>query len=181
MFFLILGNCTGGVLSPFPFRYLPSFKGNVIDVETKQPIPGAVVLAVHYKELPSVAGSNSYFVDAQETLTNEQGEFKTPWKLRWFVAYRGYAEGKLTIFKPGYGVFPKHRGCRAVGENKTWPSPWKRIVYELPKLKTREERKRNARMRTYHEIPYEKQRLYIEAINAERKSLGFPLMQVPDN
>jgi hypothetical protein len=43
-----------------------------------------------------------------------------------------------------------------------------------------EDRKKSARLRTYHELPYEKQRLYVEAINTERKNLGLPRIQLSD-
>lgn len=176
-FFLILGTCSGGLFSPFPCLYLPSFKGKVIDADTKETISGAAVLTVYYKEWTSVAGSNTFAVDGQEILTNEKGEFKIPWAMRWFPLYRGYSEGKVIIFKPGYGVFPRHRRSKAVGERKTWPPPWKYIVYELPKLKTREEKRSNLPMRP--EIPHEKMRNFIKLINEERISLGFSPLTIP--
>ncbi|MBU4427716.1 MAG: hypothetical protein KKB35_13405, partial [Proteobacteria bacterium] len=143
IFFMILGTCSGGVFSPFPCLYLSSFNGKVIDAITKEPIAKAAVLAVYYKSVATVAGSNSFVVDAQETLTDEKGELNISWKMRWFVLCRGDSRGKIIIFKPSYGVFPDHKQAKAVGENKSWPSPNKYIVYELPKLKTIKERKRN--------------------------------------
>ncbi|OEU72375.1 MAG: hypothetical protein BA869_02230 [Desulfuromonadales bacterium C00003107] len=178
---LILGTCTGGLLSPLPYRHLDPFFGKVIDADTKEPIAGAAVLAVYYTEVYTIAGANSIIVDAQETLTDENGEFKIPKVKRWFTAVRGYARGKITIFKPGYGVFPGHARSTAGGESKTWPPPKKYIVYELPKLKTIKERKRNAiYVNTYHEIPYQKRKLYIKAINQECVSLGLPPNTIPN-
>lgn len=176
-FFLILGTCSGGLFSPFPCLYLSSFKGKVIDADTKETVSGAAVLAVYYKEWTSVAGSNSFEVDAQETLTDEKGEFKIPWAMRWFPLYRGYSEGQIIIFKPSYGVFPDYERAIAVGVSDTWPPPGKYIVYELPKLKTIKERKRNVIYDSdpYSEIPYEKRKLYIKTINEERRSLGLRL------
>jgi len=67
----------------------------VIDADSKKPIPGVAVLAVYYKETFSVAGSNTFVVDGQETLSDEKGEFRIPRKIRLFPLLRGYREGKL--------------------------------------------------------------------------------------
>ncbi len=168
-----------GVLFPLPYRSLAPFEGKVIDAETKEPIKGAVVLGLYYYETYSVAGSSSHLKDGQESLTDEKGEFKLPRKRRWFALNRGYPEGTLVIFKPGYGVFPSHKRSVAVGENKSWPPPGKYIVYELPKLKTMEERKAQ-HIRTYSEIPYEHKKNYIRLYNEWRISLGYgPTKLIP--
>ena len=175
VFFLILGTCTAGVLSPIPYLHLDPFRGKVIDADTKQPISGAAVLAVYYKSTASVAGSNSWIVDGQETLTDEYGEFKIPEARRWFVSHRGYTEGNLIIFIPAYGSFPKNQRSKAVGENKSWPPPDRYVMYELPKLETKEERKDNViYTRRYNEIAYSKRTNYWKTINEERINLGLP-------
>lgn len=167
---LFISGC-GGIFFPLPYRSLAPFKGKVIDAETKQPIEGAVVLGVYYFTAYTIAGSNSYVEDGQETVTDHKGEFKLPRTRRWFVLHRGYPEGKLVIFKPGYGVFPRHKQSKAVGENKSWPPPKKYIVYELPRLETKDERIKNL-PNSYSDIPYNNKRKYIELINKERKALG---------
>jgi hypothetical protein len=152
--------------------YLRSFEGKVVDAETKEPIEGAAVLAVYYQEVPSiVAGSNHYAVDAQETLTDINGEFKIPAKTVKLEDVSWKPECNLTIFKPGYGVFPGHKLSNAVGENKSWPPPEKYIVYEIPKLKTREEREKNLPIRPL--IKKSKYIVFLNLINEEREYLGF--------
>ena len=146
----------------------------MIDADTKTPIAGAAVLAVYHGSTTSVAGSNTYPVYAQETLTDANGEFKISAKTIWFGKVGGWPEGKIIIFKPGYGVFPRHKRSEAVGENKSWPPPKKYIVYELPKLKTREERKKNVISVRKYIYP-----LYLQAINEERKSLGLSTIEIP--
>lgn len=174
---LMLGTCSGGVLSPIPFLYLNSFEGKVIDAETKQPIPGAAVLAVYYKSGPSVGGSISIPVDAQETLTDDKGQFRIPMDLSWFRFHRGMTNGKINIFKPGYGSFPGHKYAQEyIGLNSKNGSEGF-AVYALPPLSTYDERKKNARVRPYDEITYSKRKMYVKVINAERKILGLPLMQ----
>lgn len=173
--FLLMGTCTGGVLSPFPYLHLDPFSGKVIDANTKEPIEGAAVLAVYHKEVPGIAGSNTYSIDAQEILTDEKGEFNIPETKRWFVINRGYTEGNLTIFKPGYGVFPDHERSNAIGEKKSWPPPGKYILYEIPKLKSLEERKNNVIW-----IPKYMKPLYINTINEELKNLGLELITMSE-
>ena len=170
--FLILGFCSEGVLSPIPFRYLDSFKGKVVDAVNKKPIPGAIVLAVYYKESSSVAGSMTRTVDGLEVLTDDKGEFKIPWTLRWFTIYRGFTRGNIIIFKPGYGVFPWHKRSDAVSENDSWPPSGKYIIYELPKLKTREERDKNLPSLHIGDIS-KKYNSLLRMINEERTYLGY--------
>jgi hypothetical protein len=159
--------------------HLPSFEGKVVDADTKVPIEGAAVLVVYYKTIYTIAGSNDNPFDAQEAVTNAKGEFKIPEKSGWFGKIRGTALADVTIFKPGYGVFPNHRLSEAVGENKTWPPPRKYIVYELPRLKTKEERIKAVNdVSMKYELEYDKQRHFIEQLNREFKNLGMKDMYV---
>ena len=152
--------------------YLSPFEGKVIDVDTKGPIEGGVVLAVYHKTVHTIAGSNTYAVDAQETLTDANGEFKIPPKTGYSEKFSGKPIGKLIIFKPGYGTL-RHKHARAIGENKSWPPPNKYIVYEIPELKTKSERRSNLPgALSFSKFPYEKQKLFINAINEERKNVG---------
>ena len=161
-----------------PYYYLPPFEGKVIDAETKEPISGAAVLAVYYGEYPTIAGANTYAIDAQETLTDEKGEFNIAELKEWFGDHPGTpVEANLIIFKPGYGAFPHHRKSKAIGENKSWPTPGKYVVYELPRLKTREERRSNLPIRP--EIPTEKMKDFVGLVNEERISLGYRPLTVP--
>jgi hypothetical protein len=174
---LFVSGCEG-VLFPLPYRSLAPFEGQVVDAETKEPIEGAVVLGLYYYETYTIAGSNSHLKDGQETLTDKNGEFKLPRTRRWFVLNRGYPEGTLEIFKPGYGTL-WHKRANAVDDNKSWPTPGKYIVYELPKLQTLEERKK-AHLDPYNEIPYKHRKLYFDMFNKERMSLGFEPFPVPN-
>jgi hypothetical protein len=154
---------------------LRSFEGKVVDVESKEPIEGAVVLAVYYKSTISVAGSGSYAVNAQEMLTDANGEFKIPARTVKLKDASGKLQCNLIIFKPGYGVFPDHELSNAVEESKTWPRPEKHIVYQIPKLKTKEERENNVIWMHKYMKP-----LYIHAINEELKNLGLELITMSE-
>lgn len=170
-----------GVFFPLPYRSLAPFEGKVIDADTKEPIEGAVVLALYYYKTYSVAGTNSNLKDGRETVTDKNGEFKLPRVRRWFVVNRGYPEGTLEIFKPGYGTL-WHKRSEAVGDNKSWPTPGKYIVYELPALETKSERKRNLPGNySFRMIPYENQKMFMNALNEEAIFVGITPYSVPHN
>jgi hypothetical protein len=160
--------------------YLSSFEGKVVDAETKQPVEGAAVLAVYYKVGATIAGSVTHAVDAQETLTGPDGQFKIPSKAGTSDDYHGKLQCNLIIFKPGYGVFPDHTLSNAVGENKSWPTPEKYIVYEIPKLKTKEERDKNLNFSISFGIPDSKKKLFKSLINEERMNLGYSPLTIEE-
>jgi len=160
----------------FPYYHLVPFEGKVLDADTKQPISGGAVLAIYYGEGATIQGASTYAVDAQETLTDANGEFKIPEVKEWFGNHpRSPVKANLIIFKPGYGAFPRHQGATAVDENKSWPPPEKHIAYLLPKLKTREERKENVIFMPAYTLPQ-----YLRTINEERKSIGIRTISVPN-
>ena len=128
----------------------------------------------------SVAGSISSTGDAQEILTDKNGEFKIPWKVNLYGKAKFIPDGEVIIFKPGYGVLPSHKRSTAVGENKSWPPAFKYVVYEIPKLKTKEERKENVRfVDNFDEISYEKRKVYLKLINKELINVGLNPYPIP--
>jgi hypothetical protein len=160
------------IYSYLPYYELNPFTGKVIDVDTKEPIDGAAVLAVYYDQTITIAGTNTYPIDAQETLTDAKGEFKIPEVKRWFGGRPGtVVEASITIFKPGYGVFPRHPHSKDVKEDKGGASVEKDFIYELPKLRTRQDRIANLPLRP--EVPHTKMPNFVRLINDERIRLGF--------
>lgn len=166
------------MLFPLPYLSLSPFKEKVIDSITKEPIEGAAVLDPYYYEAYSTAGAKLYLRDGQETLTDKSGEFNLPRTRRWFVLNRGYPKGTLEIFKPGYDLLGDNRS-KTIVDNKSWPTPDKHIVYDLPRLKTIEERKKVIVL-SYDEIPYKYRKIYFSAQNKERIFLGYKLLPVPE-
>lgn len=53
----------------------PEFKGKVIDSETKEPIEGALVIAVYDKSILNPAGSITDEIKAKEVFTDKKGEY----------------------------------------------------------------------------------------------------------
>lgn len=140
------------------------FRGQVVDLETGQPIAGAVILAVWWEVVATPVEGKSRFYDAKEAVTGPDGRFEIPrlkapfWKL-------GVQPAELTIFAPGYEwrstlVTPPD------GERFVAPT-----VVQMRPLKTREELLQKSRSRPAS-VPLEKMPELTRVINAEREMLG---------
>jgi len=149
------------------------YYGKVVDAETKEPLAGAAVLAVYFTTSSGPGGTLSHYLDAQETVTDKNGEFRIPpLTVTTFRVLHGFdAHPKFTIFQPGYGWYPWHKDVKPIFPYESLPAD-KYVTIELPRLKTKEERIRNT---DHHPIsvPDEKMRKLIELNNIERVNLGF--------
>lgn len=149
------------------------YHGKVVDIETKEPIEGAVVLAVYYTQQYTFAGAVHHYLDAQETLTDEKGEFKIPALtcLTFRPLHSFDSWPSFTIFKPGYGCFPRHEGTTSTGINEQWLRPGEHELVKLPRLKALEERRRNCRC-IPTSVPDDKMKQLLYQIHLERVNLG---------
>lgn len=97
---IILFSATGCAIT----NKYDSYYGKIIDAETKEPIEGSVVLVVYKTEQYGPAGSIAHFEDAEETLTDKNGDFRIPAKrvntFRLSSSWGKYPE--IYIYKPGY-------------------------------------------------------------------------------
>ena len=155
-------------------KHYPSYYGRVIDAETKEPLEGAAVLAVYYTEKPSPGGPVSFYREAQETVTDKNGEFKIPSITLTTFKFVHFFDPhpQFTIFKPGYGSYPRHKDVRPMFvPNGSLPAN-KHVTIELPVLKTKQERKENLCGRDL-DAPLSKQKNLIILLNQERKYLGY--------
>ena len=162
------------------------WKGTIIDIETKEPLEGVVVLAVWDRAYRTPAGDNTYFYEAKEVLTDKEGRFEIPsYRPINLLPIISYIKGPyFTFFKPGY------LSLSSVGfadfflegtkeeplERKNISGKTFRIapgIIELPKLKTREERlQAQSNALPLAEVPDEKMSALLNLINAERINLG---------
>jgi hypothetical protein len=139
------------------------FQGQVVDVETEQPIGGAVILVVWW-EACGIFGQEC-FVEAREAVTRADGRFQIPrltgsrWKL-------GIQPPTIHVFAPGY-VAESVIVTPVSGERYVDPT-----VLQMRRLKTREELMRKSRSRPGG-VPLEKMQELTKAVNAERGMLGF--------
>lgn len=155
------------------------YSGKVIDTETKEPLEGAAVLAVYYTQQYGPAGSISHYVDAQETMTDRNGEFRIP--ANWAITFRPLQtfdpHGWFTIFKPEYGCYPRHKGTRSDTSYKGIFYKEKYVTIELPSVRTREERLRNIGCRPVG-VPDSAMRTLTKIINIENLNLGLEVYEV---
>jgi hypothetical protein len=148
------------------------YYGKVIDMETKEPLSGAAVLAIYETQNYGPAGAIIHYLDAQETITNENGEFKIPrlTAKTFRIGHTFEYYPRFTIFKPGYGYYPDHKDVTPKFKPR-WSLPAEQyVVVELPRLKTKSERFNMPSVN--FDIPYEKQRGFIDLMNQEMEYLG---------
>ena len=160
------------------------WSGKIIDAETKEPIEGAVVLAVWEKIYASPTGNHSYFFDAVESVTDREGRFLIEeFKAINILPVLRWLDGPwFTIFKPGYTPF----GASYDYFHKYFPNSHlkvdrnslselfkKGVTVELLRLKTREERLMSlSEARPLGGVPDNKMPTLMDLINLERKELG---------
>ena len=106
---ILMGTVSGSYAGGWLIYHKPEFKGKVIDSETKQPIEGAVVVAIYYKKsMMGIVESYSVIMNVKETLTDKNGEFYIPSYTTVIQPLSWESKATFIIFKPGYGSFPKN-------------------------------------------------------------------------
>jgi len=156
------------------------YKGRVIDSETKQPIEGAVVLAVWVRWIPAFIRSVETFWDAQEVITDQYGRFEIGKKTPTNLLPGARVDGpRLTVFFPGYGFFPGYHTSPPLTASGVKgllrKMEHERLTIELPLLTTKKERL-DVISWAYPslDIPPERMPNLIRLINTERRALGLP-------
>ncbi len=139
------------------------FRGQVVDLETGQPIVGAVMLVV-WLEVYGFGFAGHRFYDAHEAVTDAEGRFEIPrlsvppWKV-------GVQPPTFHLFAPGYepyaDVITPVSGRVFIDET----------VSQMRRLKTRQELLRKSRS-TPSFVPHAKMREFVKAVNTERRMLG---------
>jgi len=157
-----------------------SFKGKVVDAETKEPIKDAVVVAIYKVESYAFIESPTSVVDAKEVLTNTKGEFYIPQHI--FTFFYPFSKKDTTwflIYKPGYSLFDEWNYYEHIPNSPPDASDdmiaeyFKRgVTVELLKLKTKEERMKNSPGGIGDMGAWKLPKLF-KAINEERRELGF--------
>ena len=150
-------------------RYHGPYRGRVIDAGTKQPLAGAVVVAIWDRRKVQLFNATTVFYEAREVLTDANGEF---------ILHAEDIEGsapsqtlrpRFVIFLPGYGPYPAFQSPLqgVTGQNFEGAG----ATVELPRLKSREERVRVVGSLP-PSVPDERIPHLIRLMNLERVSLG---------
>jgi len=164
-FLLIVQLCGSGgfTLAQAEEKWGP-FRGRIVDVETRQGIPGAVVLAIWLEKVPTPIEMHTRFYDAREVVSGPDGSFEIPRRPPPFFTFR-ILEPEFKVFAPGYA---EDRWVVTPSTGQALVDP---TVIEMRRLKTREELRQKSRSRPYG-VPDERMPEFIRAINIERKMLG---------
>lgn len=149
----------------------PAFKGKVIDTVTKQPIVGAVVVASYQKTLVAGFEPMTTTFDIREAVTGKDGIFQIPSYTTLINPLCVSSFVSFIIYKPGYGHQVVPQGNSHI-DLEVYLSESIGAVVELPKLKTREDRKSNIPSLPSELKLLDKQRNLIRLINDEEESLG---------
>ena len=168
IFSILLISTTGCAIEMGPWH------GKVIDAKTKQPIQGAAVVAVFTK---GYIAPGSYvggvFLDAKETLTDKNGEFKIPsvWYLE-IPFFREVRFPEFTIFKPGYGSYPEYQVSPQATSSYFFQKGVVATPVELPRITDKNKRLEILRNTEGLDAPDNKIPEFIKLINEENTNLG---------
>lgn len=160
-----------------------TFKGKVIDADTKEPIEGAVVVASWREETATIAGPSTRLKDVKETLTDKNGEWKIEGpkgkRVDDATAMSLFLTGtyvtippEFIVFKPGYCSWSDSgfliNACKGKlkGYNYTNSNNIGELI-ELPKLTEREDRRRNKPAPVGEKTDWKKQKILIQMIREE--------------
>lgn len=178
---IVIGLFIGFLLSScVPYIHCDGpYRGRVVELETGEPIEGAVVAArwmiVTFINLEKIC-------DAQETITDKNGEFELPKGWCWSNIFAKMYKPYVVIFKPGYLGYPP------LGYNqeqrKTYMPDFtgdefkdekQFYIIKLGRPKTREERIHTLDSADFpiDDEVVKKLPNLIQFINDERKNLGF--------
>jgi hypothetical protein len=149
------------------------YRGRVLDKDTKQPIEGAAVLAIWWKQSPAIAHPSITYYDAQETVTDADGNFTIP----------GIVGGSLnplakirpplfTIFKPGHDAFGRRALPPSAADGRT--------IIELHLLATREARLMNLdKVFVTSDVPRTQYPKLTRLMDIEKAALGLGPINLP--
>jgi hypothetical protein len=159
----------------------PAFEGQVIDIDTKEPVEGAVVTAYYQRTYVIGFGVGPTDFSIQETLTDKNGKFVIPSYTTLLLPIFFGTSVSIGIYKPGYAqtgegeaVFTKE-GRLKTKEYHWFPNESKLIrvhdgVFELPKLEKKEDRE-TAMQNSIEDL--NNQKLLQKVIDGELKYLGY--------
>jgi hypothetical protein len=146
------------------------WRGQVVDAETGQPVEGVVILAFWTRSEPSLGGwvATQYHA-SEEVVTGADGRFIISSRRSYTIPLVIKVQGpEWRIFKPGYGAW------RYVNDDATERFySGDETILRLEPLKTSEQRLRFIReIGVPVQVPADKRRRLLEALNAERSALG---------
>jgi hypothetical protein len=150
------------------------YRGQVIDAKTKSPLVGAVVVALWRRNrvYPFHSVAENYAV--RETVTAADGHFVLDAKDVEEAAPRRTYHPEFLIFIPEYGAFPRSHVAPLGYIGGIFERPG--AVIELPRLLSRDERRKNLLSfgpHSYSDTPFKDLPELMRRFNSERIAVGF--------
>lgn len=142
------------------------FRGRIVDVDTGQPIAGAVAIVVWLRDVPNPVQGHQIYNDARVAVSDANGEFEIPRRSPPFFRM-GIEEPRFDYAAPGYVLW---------NIDAVWKKPG---LVEMKRLKalSQEQRFRQRGTGRYGLIPLEEQQRLLKGVNAERRRMGLRAME----
>jgi len=154
------------------------YRGRVVDADTQQPLVGAAVVAIWYREVPVAPhGPAVDYHDSMEVLTDTNGEFIVP-KRTHLTLIGKIREPDFVIYYPAYAPYPS---LKARPQGKEIDSAYEQRVFniELQKLKTEGERMSVGDMPvSLSNVPDVEMPNLVRLVNKERQDLGLQPIRI---
>lgn len=129
---IILLSITANCHASWLVLHKPEYKGKVVDVDTNEPIEGAVVVAIYRKVQMAIGDAVDRNIGAQEILTDKNGEFTIPPYTAFMNPFSWSNTVDFYIFKPGYASLgPADLDKKLSGSGKSdseFPTQWNQTL-----------------------------------------------------
>jgi len=163
---VFLPGCTYAV------RYDGPYTGKIIDADTGQPIEGVVILGTWYTAQFSPAGATHNFYDAEEAVTDKNGEFSISGKGVRILS--NLEPMNILIFKVGYEYLDvpwvSLKKDILLKDKIKWEGD--KAIIPLKKLTMEDRKKQGSPPAPPSEAPKGKIKLMVEEINKDRAERG---------
>jgi hypothetical protein len=163
-YLLVLSGCAPAMIDK-------SFKGKVINEKTKEPVEGAVALAIWTTWMMTPAGEVDQYYDSYETVTDQNGDFTIQGKGPRVATNLNPMQ--VTVFKAGYMASSgtlKSYSQYSVNKN----AHNDRLIIPLKKLTLEERKKMRGPLHPPIESPLNKVRNYLIELDRDSVERGFP-------
>ena len=160
----------------YAVRYDGTYRGKVVDADTREPISDVVVLGTWSVLHPNPGGGYHTYYDAREIVTDKDGEFTI--KGQGLRIMSNLEPMSVLIFKTGYqyiGSLAWNSIKIAYSDEILWEND--KPIFPLKKL-TMEERKRRIVPSPPHEAKKEKIRMMVNEINKDSIECGLGTIKI---
>jgi hypothetical protein len=155
----------------YAIRYDGTYRGKVVDADTREPIEGVVVLGTWSELHPNPGGGYHTYYDARETVTDKDGGFSI--KGQGLRIMSNLEPMGILIFKAGYSYEQESWDSLKTGLYSKERIKWEddKPIFPLKKL-TMEDRKRQSVPDPITGAPKSKIKLMVNEINKDRVTQG---------